>query len=74
MRTITEKVFSATVFGEIFPNPTVVKLVKIKYKALTYSSEYEGPPTVVMLCLLYGFSTWSPYVKKEIMKLFSVVI
>ena len=57
MRTMIEKVFSAIVFGEIFPNPTVVKLVKIKYKALTYSSEYEGPPTVVMLCLLYGFST-----------------
>jgi len=36
---MTEKVFSITVFGAIFPKPTVVKLVKIKYKALMYSSE-----------------------------------
>ena len=60
IKTITEKVFSATVFGAMFPNPTVVKLVKIKYKALMYSSEYDGPSVVTLFEYEYGFLTWTP--------------
>ena len=30
------KIFSAFVFGETFPKPTLVKLLRVKYKAVTY--------------------------------------
>ena len=47
--TTTENTFSAAVFGAIFPNPTVVKLVKMKYKELMYACPFEGPEFVLLL-------------------------
>ena len=38
-----EKIFSGLVFGETFPNPTLVRLLKVKYRAVTYLSLMEGP-------------------------------
>ncbi len=38
-----EKIFSGLVLGETFPNPTLVKLLKVKYRAVTYLSLMEGP-------------------------------
>lgn len=38
-----EKIFSELVFGETFPKPTLVRLLKVKYRAVTYLSLTEGP-------------------------------
>lgn len=38
-----EKIFSELVFGETLPNPTLVKLLKVKYRAVTYLSFTDGP-------------------------------
>ena len=38
-----EKIFSELVFGDTFPNPTLVRLLKVKYRAVTYLSLMEGP-------------------------------
>ena len=37
-----EKIFSVSVFGLTFPNPTLVRLVHVKYRALTYVLFVEG--------------------------------
>jgi hypothetical protein len=47
--TIIENVFSLFVFGEILPNPTLVKLEKVKYNAVMYFEVIVGPPNVVPL-------------------------
>jgi hypothetical protein len=33
-----QKIFSINVFADTFPNPTDVKLVHVKYSAVTYAS------------------------------------
>lgn len=38
-----EKIFSVLVFGETFPNPTLVKLLNVKYKAVIYFDCKSGP-------------------------------
>lgn len=38
-----EKIFSVLVFGETFPNPTLVKLLNVKYKAVIYLDCKSGP-------------------------------
>ena len=38
-----EKIFSELVLGETFPKPTLVRLLKVKYRAVTYLSLMEGP-------------------------------
>lgn len=38
-----EKIFSGLVLGETLPKPTLVRLLKVKYKAVTYLSLIEGP-------------------------------
>ena len=50
--TTTENTFSAAVFGAILPNPTVVKLVSMKYNELIYASPFDGP--VSKLLFVYG--------------------
>lgn len=47
-----ENIFSVLVFGETLPNPTLVKLLSVKYKAVTYFDCKSGP--LVMSLLLYG--------------------
>jgi hypothetical protein len=37
------KIFSAFVLGATFPNPMLVKLVKVKYKAVIYRVRMGGP-------------------------------
>ena len=39
-----EKIFSELVLGETLPKPTLVRLLKVKYRAVTYLSLMEGPP------------------------------
>ena len=39
-----ENIFSEFVLGDTFPNPTLVKLLKVKYKAVTYFDLMDGPP------------------------------
>lgn len=39
-----EKIFSEFVFGETFPKPTLVKLLNVKYSAVTYLDFIVGPP------------------------------
>lgn len=41
-----ENIFSELVFGETFPKPTLVRLLKVKYRAVTYISFIEGPEVV----------------------------
>ncbi len=36
-------IFSAFVFGEIFPNPTLVRLLSVKYSAVMYLVFKSGP-------------------------------
>lgn len=44
-------IFSASVFGATFPNPTDVKLLNVKYKAVTYRDCKEKKrQTESMLC------------------------
>lgn len=38
-----EKIFSGLVLGETLPKPTLVKLLKVKYRAVTYLSLMLGP-------------------------------
>ena len=38
-----EKIFSVLVFGETFPNPTLVRLLNVKYKAVMYFDCKSGP-------------------------------
>lgn len=38
-----EKIFSELVLGETFPKPTLVRLLKVKYSAVTYISFLDGP-------------------------------
>lgn len=38
-----EKIFSELVFGDTFPKPTLVRLLKVKYRAVTYLSLMDGP-------------------------------
>ena len=44
-----EKIFSLLVFGEMFPNPTLVKLLNVKYKAVMYFDFNEGPPMLLLM-------------------------
>lgn len=41
--TKTTKIFSSLVLGAIFPKPTVVKLLKVKYKEEIYLIDRLGP-------------------------------
>lgn len=52
-----EKIFSGLVFGETLPKPTLVRLLKVKYKAVTYLSSMEGPELVSLS--LYSLPIWS---------------
>ena len=36
-------IFSEFVFGDTFPNPTLVKLLKVKYNAVIYLDFNDGP-------------------------------
>ena len=38
--------FSASVFGATFPKPTVVNVVNVKYRDVTYLASRDGPPVV----------------------------
>ena len=38
-----ENIFSELVLGDTLPNPTLVKLLKVKYKAVTYFDLMVGP-------------------------------
>ena len=38
-----EKIFSEFVFGDTFPNPTLVRLLNVKYSAVTYLDFIVGP-------------------------------
>ena len=42
--TSIENIFSEFVFGDTFPNPTLVKLLNVKYNAVTYFDFIDGPP------------------------------
>ncbi len=48
-----EKIFSELVFGDTFPKPTLVRLLNVKYSAVTYLSLIEGPEerSVPLYCL-----------------------
>jgi len=64
------KIFSEFVFGDTFPNPTLVKLLNVKYNAVTYFDCMEGPPVESFLyiwwvCLpnssnqpIFGYGKW----------------
>src|SRR6218665_3353601 len=39
-----EKTFSVFVFGDTFPNPTLVRLLSVKYRAVMYLDLIVGPP------------------------------
>ena len=52
-----EKIFSEFVLGDTFPKPTLVKLLKVKYKAVTYFDLIEGPPE---LSLWYSWCVCRP--------------
>lgn len=41
----TEKIFSPSVVGAMFPNPMVVKLVMVKYRDVMYRESLPGPPS-----------------------------
>lgn len=58
-----EKIFSELVFGETFPKPTLVRLLKVKYRAVTYLSLMEGPD--LMTESLYGFPSCSPRLSNQ---------
>ena len=53
-----EKIFSELVLGDTFPKPTLVRLLNVKYSAVTYLSRMDGPEPA--LDSLYGFPNWSP--------------
>lgn len=38
-----ENIFSVLVFGDTLPNPTLVKLLSVKYSAVTYLDLRSGP-------------------------------
>ena len=38
-----ENIFSALVLGEMLPNPTLVRLLNVKYKAVMYLEFLSGP-------------------------------
>lgn len=38
-----ENIFSALVLGEMFPNPTLVRLLNVKYNAVMYLEFLSGP-------------------------------
>lgn len=40
---ITENIFSLSVLGATFPNPILVRLVNVKYKAVMYRVPAPGP-------------------------------
>ena len=44
----TENIFSALVFAETFPNPTLVRLVHVKYNADTYADSNDGIFSVLL--------------------------
>lgn len=57
-----EKIFSELVLGDTFPNPTLVRLLKVKYSAVTYLSLMEGPePGVERLQII-----WSSTVSRKL--------
>lgn len=58
-----EKIFSELVFGETFPKPTLVRLLKVKYRAVTYLSLMEGPDLLTES--LYGFPSCSPRLSNQ---------
>ena len=39
-----ENIFSEFVLGDTFPNPTLVRLLKVKYRAVMYLDLSVGPP------------------------------
>lgn len=39
-----EKIFSESVLAETLPKPTLVRLLKAKYRDVTYELRMEGPP------------------------------
>ena len=43
-----EKIFSEFVFGETLPNPTLVRLLNVKYSAVTYLDLIVGPCVPLM--------------------------
>lgn len=43
----TEKIFSASVLAQTLPKPTLVKLLKVKYREAMQALRSEGPPTVL---------------------------
>lgn len=51
----TENIFSGFVFAETLPNPTLVKLLHVKYRAVTYAVKVSGG-----FDLLTGWSILSP--------------
>ena len=44
IKTTTQNICSGTVFAAMFPNPTEVRVVIVKYKAATYVTFGLGPP------------------------------
>lgn len=60
--TITENIFSLFVFGLTFPNPTDVRLLKVKYIAVMYLSFTDGPDISWLVRSSYtnGFPVDSP--------------
>lgn len=56
-----ENIFSALVFGETLPNPTLVKLLNVKYNAVTYLALVLGPPFELLYSWWVAFARWSSH-------------
>lgn len=60
-----ENIFSASVFGDTFPNPILVNVVKVKYKAVIYFERMFGPLEVSLG--MYGLLVLLPNSSSQLM-------
>ena len=58
-----EKSFSRLVLGDMLPNPILVRLVKVKYRAVMYLVLILGP--LVVTFSMYGSLIWTANVSNQ---------
>lgn len=62
----TENIFSGFVLAETLPKPTLVKLLHVKYKAVTYAVNVSGGLDMLTGCSILSPSSYSqPMIKKR---------
>lgn len=62
----TENIFSGFVLAETLPKPTLVKLLHVKYKAVTYAVNVSGGLDMLTGCSILSPSSYSqPVIKKR---------